>query len=69
MFAYRGVRDRANSATTWWQMTFFGGVEHRARHWRGQATRSVFVATSDDSAWIAHYLERRADGLASISRA
>ncbi|KML42223.1 hypothetical protein VK92_02910 [Burkholderia sp. LK4] len=63
VFAYRGIYDRANIATTWWQMTFFGGVEHRTRHWRGQFARSVFVATSDDPTWIAQYAEWRADDL------
>ena len=50
VFVYRGVRDRANPTTTWWQMTFFGGMEQRARQWRGQTAYSVFVATSDDRA-------------------
>ncbi|MGY6241526.1 HNH endonuclease (plasmid) [Burkholderia ambifaria] len=60
VFVYRGVRDHANPATTWWQMTFFGGVEHRARQWQGQTAHSVFVATSDDPAWVAQYEERQA---------
>ncbi|CAB3976166.1 hypothetical protein BCO9919_07522 [Burkholderia cenocepacia] len=58
VFAYRGMRDRANPVTTWWQMTFFGGVEHRARDWCGQTARSVFVATSDDPAWVAQLNEQ-----------
>ncbi|VWC75944.1 hypothetical protein BLA39750_00871 [Burkholderia lata] len=61
VFAYRGVHDHANPATTWWQMTFFGGVEHRARQRRGQTARSVFVATSDEPEWVAQYAERRAN--------
>ncbi|WP_175692143.1 hypothetical protein [Burkholderia ambifaria] len=60
VLVYRGVCDRANPATTWWQMTFFGGVEHRARQWHGQKAHCVFVATSNEPAWIAQYAEQQA---------
>ncbi|KER70044.1 hypothetical protein HR51_21740 [Burkholderia cepacia] len=61
VIVYRGMRDCTNPATTWSQMTFFDGLEHRARQWRGQPAHSAFVATSDEPEWVAQYAEQRAN--------
>lgn len=66
VFEYRGLHARATPKVPLWHMSFLGGVELADNQKPGETTRSMFVATSDDPAWIATRGARRASGRAPI---